>query len=418
MAELPSYADMLATLLASTRALAVPLDADRFLEDLIEKVSAQLGVYKGACWRRVDDSEELALILPAGNPGARIAFGSGLAGQCAHTRSMIHVTDLRQADDLSDLQLVDPDRELSPGCILNLPLLAREGDILGVLQLLHERSDGFDAQDMLLAKVFAELGALALQQAQLATSTRKTSELYNEVEVAREIQRSTLPDTMPEVPGYDLHGHFQPAAYAGGDLFDAVRLENGVFLLLGDATGHGFGPALSAIQMQGMLRVAFRLGADLDSAFLHVNNQLSEDLPADRFITAFMGFLDTNTHSVHYHSAGQGPTLHFHADGNRCEWHRPSTFPVGALDRQQVMQASALHLAPGDILGLISDGLFERTDPDDAEFGTDRVASIVERAHALPMADLCRELLDAAEEFSRGRPPDDDITIVLVRRMP
>ncbi len=69
--------------------------------------------------------------------------------------------------------------------------------------------------------------------------------------------------------------------------------EQRLFLLLGDASGHGIGPALSATQMTGMLRVALRLGADLDAIFAQVNNQLVEDLPEEHFVTAFFGVLDT-----------------------------------------------------------------------------------------------------------------------------
>ena len=87
-----------------------------------------------------------------------------------------------------------------------------------------------------------------------------------------------------------MSGTFSPTDQTGGDLFDFVQLgDDRLFLLMGDATGHGIGPALSATQVRAMLRVALRLGASLDEAFVHVNDQLVEDLPADRFVTAFFG---------------------------------------------------------------------------------------------------------------------------------
>jgi phosphoserine phosphatase len=242
--------------------------------------------------------------------------------------------------------------------------------------------------------------------------------LHSEVEVARAIQRSTLPTQMPAVPGYDLYGHFQPATYAGGDMFDAVQLPMGVFLLLGDATGHGFGPALSAMEMQGMLRIAFRLGASLDDAYRHVNNQLAEDLPDDRFITAFMAFLDARSHSVRYHCAGQGPLLLFHAGDGRCEWIEPTTFPVGVMELAETPRAATLRMDAGDILALISDGLYERTDAADAEFGQARVADVIRRGQHLPMAELCQRLLAAADAFAGGIAAADDVTLILVRRLP
>ena len=75
----------------------------------------------------------------------------------------------------------------------------------------------------------------------------------------------------------------------GGDTFDLALVGDGLLVVLGDATGHGIAPALSVTQMHAMLRMAFRLGADLETAFMQVNNQLAETLAEDRFITAFIG---------------------------------------------------------------------------------------------------------------------------------
>jgi phosphoserine phosphatase len=228
---------------------------------------------------------------------------------------------------------------------------------------------------------------------------------------------STLPDTMPEVKGYDLHGHFQPTDHTGGDLFDLVVLDERLFMLLGDATGHGFGPALSATQMQAMLRVAFRLNADLGSAYMHVNNQLAEDLPDDRFITAFMGFLNPQTHCVEYHSGGQGPILHFHASDGACDWHKPTSFPVGIMDLDAEQESAHLQLEPGDILALISDGVYEYANLQGEEFGEERVAAIFREHHHLPMSRLSDLLIRAAMDFGGDAPQADDITLVLVRRL-
>ncbi|MEO6800081.1 MAG: SpoIIE family protein phosphatase [Rhodanobacter sp.] len=407
------HQDILEKLLATVSTLAANADIGAALAELAESARLQTGASSAALWQHDVATGELTLLVPSRNPPPRLHAGAGLAGRCAADGHMLLELEPGPTVDIIALVTAAPDHV---GAVLNLPLLAGDA-VLGVLQLLCDSDASFGPGEVLLARVMAAQGAQAWQLAQLAASTRKTRELDSEVGVAREIQRSTLPQWMPEVPGYDLHGHFQPAAYAGGDLFDAVRLEHGVFLLLGDATGHGFGPALSATQMQGMLRVAFRLGADLDNAYLHVNNQLAEDLPADRFITAFMGFLDPDAHSVRYHAAGQGPILHFHAAEGRCEWQQPSTFPVGVLELAQVMAATTLQLAPGDILGLISDGLYERTNPDGAEFGQDRVGAIVQRRHASSMSNLCQELLTAAEKFAAGGVQEDDVTMVLVRRM-
>ena len=214
------------------------------------------------------------------------------------------------------------------------------------------------------------------------------------------------------------YGHFQPTDHTGGDLYDLVVLDGRLFMLLGDATGHGFGPALSATQMQAMLRVSFRLGADLDHAYMHVNNQLSEDLPDDRFITAFMGFLDPETNTVNYHSGGQGPIMHFRAASETCDWYKPTNFPVGIMDIDDKQESANLHLQPGDILALISDGVYEYNNTAAEEFGEQRVADVFKAYHHLPMSELTEQLIKAVKQFGGSAPQEDDITLVLVRREP
>jgi phosphoserine phosphatase len=258
---------------------------------------------------------------------------------------------------------------------------------------------------------------VALQRAQRTEALRLKERLDEEVSLAREIQMSTLPTEMPRVDGYDLHGHFVPTGRAGGDLFDLVVLGGQLFILMGDATGHGFGPALSATQMQAMLRVAFRCGASLDEAYLHVNNQLEEDLPDDRFITAFMGFLDPVKHTVRYHSGGQGPILHFRARDEQCEWHRPTTFPVGIIELDKAGEARLLQMDPGDVLVLLSDGIYEYENKQGVQFGEERVARLLKYHHRLPMNELSKQILSATYEHGKGVEQQDDITLVLIRRL-
>jgi phosphoserine phosphatase len=151
---------------------------------------------------------------------------------------------------------------------------------------------------------------------------------------------------------------------------------------------------------------------------MHVNNQLSEDLPDDRFITAFMGFLDPDTHTVNYHSGGQGPILHFHAADESCEWHSPTNFPVGIMDIDDSIVSASLQLEPGDILALISDGVYEYNNTQSEEFGEDRVAELFKAHHRLPMAEFTERLIEAVMDFGGEAPQEDDITLVLVRREP
>jgi phosphoserine phosphatase len=406
--------DALARILDVTQTLAQPVDLMRMLTEVVEAGESVLAADKAALWLYDAAAGDLVMKVPQLELAPRIKMGAGLVGEALASREIINVPDAYE--DPRFRGAVDKSTGYKTESVLNVPLLGWEKQPVGVLQLLNKFTGIFDENDERVAATLAAQCAVAVQRAQLMEALLLNERLDEEVSLAREIQMSTLPTDMPQVPGYDLHGQFIPTGHAGGDLFDLVMLDGKLFILLGDATGHGFGPALSATQMQAMLRVAFRCGADLDKAFLHVNNQLEEDLPDDRFITAFIGFLDPQTHRIDFHSGGQGPLLHFKADGERCEWHRPTTFPVGIMELDDVGPAQSLQMDPGDVLVLLSDGIYEFENKQGAQFGEDRVAKLLQYHHRLPAAELAKQILNATFDHGKDVEQEDDITLVLVRR--
>lgn len=408
--------ESLVSILDIMHRLAAPEAMPELLREIIEVGKVAIVAETGVLWLLDRATQQLVMVVPSGDDPARLAIGEGWAGKCAADLFISNIHECREDELFRELpvQIVDGETR----SLLNVPILGLDKSLLGVMQWLGAETGQFDEHDEWVGPALAAQAAVAIQHSYMTDELLANAILSQEVAVARDIQMSTLPDTMPEVPGYDLHGHFQPTDHTGGDLYDLVMLDGRLFMLLGDATGHGFGPALSATQMQAMLRVAFRLGADLDQAYMHVNNQLEEDLPDDRFITAFMGFLDPASHSVNYHSGGQGPILHFRAADQSCEWHKPTNFPLGVMEIDDQQQSANLLLEPGDILALISDGVYEYNNTEGEEFGEERVAGVFKTHHRLPMAALTEHLITAVKEFAGTAPQEDDITLVLVRREP
>jgi len=410
--------ESLLRILEVSQKLAESFEPMQLLTEVVEAGKDVLLADRGSLWIFNPESSDLELKVPdrgKGAPPIRVPAGQGLVGECLEKREIINVPDAYEDSRFS--QSVDHTTGYRTRSVLSIPLLGRHGEPVGVMQLLNKQGGQFDANDEMAATALAAQCAVALQRTQLTESLLLKERLDEEVSLAREIQMSTLPEVMPDVPGYDVHGEFLPTDQTGGDMFDLVVLQHGLFILLGDATGHGFGPALSATQMQAMLRVAFRCGADLSQAYRHVNNQLAEDLPDDRFLTAFMGFLDPAGHVVSYYSGGQGPLLHFHAADQRCEWLQPTHFPVGILELDDPGEARTLKMERGDVLALLSDGIYEFANDQGAQFGEDRVAELMGYHHHLPMARLGKEILQAVFEFGGDASQADDITIVLVRRL-
>jgi phosphoserine phosphatase len=119
---------------------------------------------------------------------------------------------------------------------------------------------------------------------------------------------------------------------------------------------------------------------------------------------------------MRFHSGGQGPILHFHAATGECARHKPTSFPLAAMPLTTLRPAVTLDMQPGDILVLLSDGIYEYANAAREEFGEERVRAVLAARHAGPAAGLGAAILEAVEAFARGAPQDDDMTIVLVKR--
>ncbi|HEV2040616.1 MAG TPA: SpoIIE family protein phosphatase [Casimicrobiaceae bacterium] len=403
-------------ILAVTSKLAAPFDLRTMLSEVVSAAKQVLRADRGTVWLYDAAADQLVIEVATGFAPVRIPTSVGLAGACARNRQIINVPDC-YADERFNPE-VDKRSGYRTRCMLSLPLVDHKDILVGVMQVLNKVDGVFEENDEALATVLAAQCAVALQRVRMTEGLIEGEKMRQELETARVVQMSTLPATMPLVSGYDIYGTFKPAELTGGDTFDLSVLEQGLLAVLADATGHGIAPALSVTQMQAMLRMAFRLGADLETAFMQVNNQLADILADDRFITAFIGLLDASTHRVRFHSGGQGPILHFQAASGTCATYKPTSFPLGAMRLSSLPAATILDMQPGDILLLLSDGIYEYRSAQSEDFGQERVEAIVRDHHRKPAAELAGILLESVQRFAGGARQEDDMTVVLVKREP
>ena len=403
-------------ILAVTGKLAAPFDLTTMLAEVVAAAKQVLKVDRGTVWLYDREADELVLRFSEDVTAMRIPAGTGLVGSCARSRRLINVRDC-YADPRFD-PTTDRRTGYRTRCMLTMPLVDHNDVLVGVMQVLNKAEGVFEESDEKLAMVLAAQCAVALQRVRMTEAVIAGEKMRQQLEMARIVQMSSLPASMPSLPGYDLYGTFEPADLTGGDTFDLAAVDQGLLVVLGDATGHGIAPALSVTQMQAMLRMAFRMGASLETAFVHVNNQLADILPADRFITAFIGLLDAASHRLRFHSGGQGPILHYRAGEDRFEAHKPTSFPLAAMPLSSLGPAVDLELGPGDILALVSDGIFEYLGAGGEEFGEARVRELIRAHRDGTMAGLSRALFAAVKAFAAGEPQEDDMTVVLVKREP
>jgi phosphoserine phosphatase len=408
-------AQALRRILEVTRKLAAPFDLDTMLKEVVDVSRNILDADRGTVFLYDDQTDELVVRVATELGVIRIPSDKGIVGESVHTRKLINVPDC-YADPRFN-RAIDKETGYRSRCMLTIPLLGFEDSLVGVLQILNKNGGVFDEQDEFIATALAAQAAVVLHRAKITEQIIESEKLDREITVARDVQMGTLPKEMPKIEGYGFAGAFTPTDQTGGDLYDFVALDDHrLFLLMGDATGHGIGPALSATQVRAMLRVALRLESSLDDAFVHINDQLCDDLPDDRFVTGFFGLLDAKTNKVQFHSGGQGPIMHYHAASGEYDWHPATTFPLGYMPQTNLQPPLEVELEPGDILGLISDGIYEYENEDGVQFGQEGVAGVID---SLPDGDaeaVVAEIMRAVRRHGGSMPQADDITIVLARR--
>ncbi len=419
----PLAALPLARFLDITRNLGRPCDLSEVLEQVINAGRELLAADRGAVFLYDDLARQLFSIVATGEESIRFDIDRGIAGQCARERTILNIPDCYS----HPLFNRDIDRKTGyrTKSLIAIPLVGLEGELVGVMQLLNPSKGRFDEDDERLADLLAGHAAVAIQRTRLLEERVQKIKMQRDLAVARKIQQGVFPTVLPIIPGYQMAGFNQPADETGGDIYDVVALggeeesEDGpraVILALADATGHGIGPALSVTQFRAMLRMGLRISRDLGELVRHVNNQLDEDLPDNRFVTAFIGALDPVKHEVAYHSAGQGPLLHFAARGAVCHFLPASGLPLGLMPDAKFDPPAPIRLAEGDALILLTDGFYERRDAGGKLFGKDRVGKIVcETMDRGPQAVLNR-LLEEVHAFGDHTPPDDDLTALILHR--
>lgn len=283
-----------------------------------------------------------------------------------------------------------------------------------------------------------EVRRLARAQDRMRLSLQSLMKLERDIQLARQIQQSTFPKELPIVKGFDIAAWSEPADETGGDTYDVIgytydviglagdidqrshtgqtREVDRAVLLMADATGHGIGPALSVTQIRAMLRIAVRAGEPITKIVQYLNEQLCADLLEGRFITAWLGELNSADHSLLSISAGQAPLLHYKAKIKEVEILNADTLPLGISSELQINVSDAMHLKRGDIFAVISDGVFEAVNRAGEQFGTQRVTNVICEHHRQTPNEILELLRLQLAGFTEGLAAADDRTAIFVKR--
>jgi serine phosphatase RsbU (regulator of sigma subunit) len=239
---------------------------------------------------------------------------------------------------------------------------------------------------------------------------------HDEIAVARQVQLALLPARDPAIAGFAVFSHTRPANDVGGDLID--YLDNPapgiVGVALGDVAGKGLGAALLMAKLQASLHAIAPGCQNLPDLGARLNRILVRDGLDNRFATLVYAEVPTGGGPLRLLNAGHNPPLVARA-GGALETIEPGGLPLGMFT-DSAYTAVAVDLGPGDLLLLYSDGLVEARNAGGEEFGFDRLRRRAPALRDLPPAQAGRMLLEEVDAFLDGGRPQDDLSIILLRR--
>ncbi len=237
----------------------------------------------------------------------------------------------------------------------------------------------------------------------------------HELGIARQIQQQLYPTGAPQIDGFELAGLSLPAGEVGGDYYDFISTCDGsVMVAVGDAAGHGLGPALLMAEMRATLRALACTMRSPDEIRGLADRLLSDGMAEDRFITLLLARLDSDR-SLTYVSAGHPPGYVLDDRGGVRRELGATALPLGLEESGRVDPEQRIVLWPGESVFLYTDGLAEAHSPQGESFGLQRALAVVGRLPHAPAEDVLKALREQVRDHCAGRTPYDDLTAVLIR---
>jgi sigma-B regulation protein RsbU (phosphoserine phosphatase) len=259
-----------------------------------------------------------------------------------------------------------------------------------------------------LAQAYRELQAA---QAALVEKER----LEHELELARDIQQRLLPETFPQLAGFDCAARSRPARLVGGDFYDVIPLnDDRVGLVMADVSGKGMPAALFMALTRSLMRAEAQRCASPKEALLRVHRLLLEISRTELFVTVLYGVLDLTARTFCYARAGHERALYHSPRSGQCRFLEGDGLILGMVD-PVILEELCLEMVPGDRIVLFSDGITDANSPDGQVFGRQRLmAAVVESGESGAQA-LCDEVFHRAQAFQASSEQFDDMALLVAR---
>jgi len=300
--------------------------------------------------------------------------------------------------------------------VLAVPLSISQTDVFGIIYADSPAYESnFTEEHLNILTTLASVASIRVQNARLLEERFERERMERELELATEIQQSFQPSAPPVMDDYEFQGISFSCYEIGGDYYDFIPRHDGKMLIaLGDVSGKGTAAALLMSSVHAAIHAQVAAKTSLYEMVKSVNQYLAENTPTNRFVTLFVAELDPLLGTFSYINAGHNPPLIGHLDG-KVEQLESGGFPLGILPMAD-FEVGQTKLEPGESLVIYSDGVSEANNLNEDEFGMERLIQVVSQNLKSSAAGMRDKVESALSTFTQTAPPNDDITLVIVKR--
>ncbi len=295
-----------------------------------------------------------------------------------------------------------------------------KNQLVGVLVVGEKRSESpFNKEDLVFLAAVSKQTAVAIENAFLYEERAEQQRLRHELEIARRIQISSLPQTHPKIDGLDIAGISIPAQEVGGDYFDYLNGKVGeIMIVVGDVSGKGTSAAFYMSKVQGIMRSLSHFGLTPRELFIRANQLLINDLEKQSFITAVGASFKAEQRRLHFARAGHSPVFYYKAKTGVVSMLTPKGMGLGLTGSnrfENLLEEEEIAYETGDIFLFITDGITEAHNITGDEFGDEQLFDLLSESSNNSAKRIRDHIIAAVNRFSENTHQHDDLTVVVVK---
>ncbi|MGH9776446.1 MAG: PP2C family protein-serine/threonine phosphatase [Candidatus Acidiferrales bacterium] len=406
----------LSTIVEAAKQLNSTLDLGELINIILRLATRQTHADRGTVFLYDKATNEIWSLVGLGlqQHEIRLPTSRGIAGWVAQHGEAVNLADVYE--DARFEPEVDRRLGYRTKSLLCLPIRGKDGEVVGVLQLLNKKTGAFTAGDDNFLRALSDHVALALENAQLHRERLAKQKMERDLALARSIQQGLLPEAPPQIAGFDIYVSHRPSLMVGGDYYDFVPIGPDTLLtVVADVEGKGVSSAMVMANLQATLHALLAHLHSLERLVSSLSDMMLNDTRGQKYMTMFVCLLDQRHPAIHYVNAGHVPPAVVHADGS-AEFLREGGMVAG-LFPGTVYDRGCVPLKPGDILVACTDGITEAMNKDDDEFGSERLVELVRRERLAPAQEIVEKVLAEVDLFSRGGTHEDDRVILIIKML-